>query len=88
LKSELCKKKKALVADTSEKERVGSDISECSDNKTKQNNIHSKSTPPQETSLVVVKYGMRKKLARLDFSGVKEWCNYLVTIVLFMILKL
>ena len=64
-------REKALLADTSGKEKVDSDISECSADKTKQNNIHSESIPSQETSLVVAKHGKRKKLARLDFSGAK-----------------
>ena len=61
--------KKALLADISEKERVASDISECSDDKTEQNNTHSESTLSRETGLVVPKQRNRKKLARLDFSG-------------------
>jgi hypothetical protein len=36
-------REKALLADTSGKEKVDSDISECSADKTKQNNIHSES---------------------------------------------
>jgi len=51
---------KALLADISEKERVDSDISECSDDKTE-----------REIGLVVPKQGKRKKLARLDFSDAK-----------------
>jgi len=47
---------KTLLADISEKERVDSDISECSDDKTE-----------REIGLVVPKQGKRKKLARLDF---------------------
>lgn len=53
------------------KEKVDSDISECLAHKTKQDNIYSKSTSPQETNLVVAKHGKCKKLARLGFSGAK-----------------
>jgi len=64
-------REKALLADTSGKEKVDSDISECSADKTKLNNIHSESIPSPETSLVVAKHGKHKKLARLDFLGAK-----------------
>jgi hypothetical protein len=65
-------REKALLAGTSGKEKVDSDISECLADKTKQNSIHSESTySSQGTSLVVAKHGKRKKLARLDFLGAK-----------------
>jgi len=51
---------KALLDDISEKERVASDISECSDDKTE-----------LEMGLVIPKQGKLKKLARLDFSDAK-----------------
>ena len=83
-------REKALLADTSGKEKVDSDISECSADKTKQNNIHSESTSSQETSLVVSKHGKRKKYNWLNliFQEPKGLCIYLVTITSSMDLKL
>jgi hypothetical protein len=63
--------KEDMPADTCGKERVDSDISGCSVDKTERNNIHSESVSSQGTSLVVAKHGKHKKLARLDFSGAK-----------------
>ena len=68
----IMQEEKVLLADTTGKEKVGSDINECSAIRTKQHNIHSKQISSQETSLAVEKRGKHKKLARLDFSGPKE----------------
>lgn len=64
-------RKKDLLVDIVGKERIGSDISECSADKVEQHNIDSEPIPSLETSLAIGKHGKRKKLARLDFLEAK-----------------
>ena len=58
----IMQEEKVLLADTTGKEKVGSDINECSAIRTKQHNIHSKQISSQETSLAVEKHGKHKKI--------------------------
>jgi hypothetical protein len=53
------------------KEKINSDVSKSSATKAEQHNIPFKSITSRETSLATKKHEKCKKIARLDFSGVK-----------------
>lgn len=90
IKARILQEEKALSADTIDKERVVLDISECSDdkNRTKLYPFQINYILRNKLSEAVGNTGSTRNWLNLTFQEPKELCIYLVTILLFKILKL